>query len=88
MRVLPLPMRFTRGTTRRSFSCALTTRIQAVQREYETAIRTDLIWLESLGINGPTDGPLDRYQAAIEALKASGRLYPCFETEQNDGRQA
>ncbi len=24
---------------------------------------------------------LDRYEAAIEALKASGRLYPCFESE-------
>ncbi|MEE8659442.1 Glutamate--tRNA ligase 1 [Acetobacteraceae bacterium EV16G] len=51
--------------------------------EYENAIRTDLTWL---GIawdeTARQTARLDRYQAAIEALKASGRLYPCFETEQ------
>ncbi|UYH51560.1 glutamate--tRNA ligase [Candidatus Kirkpatrickella diaphorinae] len=51
--------------------------------EYENAIQTDLTWL---GIawdeTARQTARLDRYQAAIEALKASGRLYPCFETEQ------
>ncbi|MCI1440493.1 MAG: glutamate--tRNA ligase family protein, partial [Acetobacter peroxydans] len=46
------------------------------------ALRQDLQWL---GISWTetfrqTDR-LDRYDRAIEALKASGRLYPCFESE-------
>jgi glutamyl-tRNA synthetase len=51
--------------------------------EYATAIEEDLRWL---GLDW--DGMfrqferLDRYAAAAERLKASGRLYPCFESEE------
>ena len=50
--------------------------------EYEEAIGKDLSWL------GPKwdeyvrqSERLDRYAEVIEKLKATGRLYPCFETE-------
>ncbi len=50
--------------------------------EYEEAIRTDLAWL---GLDwDSTDRQSDRlprYAAAAEVLKATGRLYPCFENE-------
>ena len=51
--------------------------------EYAEAIEEDLTWL---GL--PWDGlvaqstRLDRYALAAEKLKAAGRLYPCFETEE------
>ncbi|MCQ9155485.1 glutamate--tRNA ligase [Acidomonas methanolica] len=52
------------------------------REEYETGIETDLRWL---GIGwqekAHQSARLDRYAAAVEALKASGRLYPCFESE-------
>ena len=49
--------------------------------EYAESIATDLEWM---GIK-PTrieyqSKRLDRYNAAAEKLKASGRLYPCYET--------
>ncbi|CAP56154.1 glutamate--tRNA ligase [Gluconacetobacter diazotrophicus] len=51
--------------------------------EYVDALHTDLAWL---GITWDEtfrqSDRLDRYAAAIETLKASGRLYPCFESEQ------
>ena len=50
--------------------------------EYEEAIRKDLTWL---GIEWDEEkhqsARLERYEAGIETLKASGRLYPCFESE-------
>jgi glutamyl-tRNA synthetase len=51
--------------------------------EYETAIEQDLRWLglpwdESFRQSDRTDA----YAAAAERLKASGRLYPCFESEE------
>ncbi|MFQ3622295.1 MAG: glutamate--tRNA ligase family protein, partial [Acetobacteraceae bacterium] len=52
--------------------------------EYEIAIEEDLRWL---GL-GWDEGPirqrdrLDAYAAAAERLKASGRLYPCWESEE------
>ncbi|MBV1836729.1 glutamate--tRNA ligase [Acetobacter estunensis] len=53
------------------------------RESFAEAIRTDLTWL---GIRWDETfrqtERLDRYAAAIEALKASGRLYPCFESEQ------
>lgn len=59
------------------------TDINRSKEEYENAIKTDLTWL---GINWDETvrqtARLDRYHHAIESLKASGRLYPCFETEQ------
>ncbi len=51
--------------------------------EYEDAIRTDLAWL---GIEWDESfRQADRlafYEAAAERLRASGRLYPCFESEE------
>ncbi|AQS87201.1 glutamyl-tRNA synthetase [Neoasaia chiangmaiensis NBRC 101099] len=50
--------------------------------EYEAGIEADLRWL-GLGWDemAHQSQRLDRYALAIEALKASGRLYPCFESE-------
>ena len=50
--------------------------------EYEAAIEQDLHWL---GIDWDQkikqSSRMSRYAEAAEALKSSGRLYPCFETE-------
>ena len=50
--------------------------------EYEASIPQDLEWM---GLTWDEtfrqSDRLDRYAAAAEALKASGRLYACFETE-------
>ena len=51
--------------------------------EYAAAIEEDLRWL---GLDWDErlaqSDRLDRYAAAAEKLKASGRLYPCLETEE------
>jgi glutamyl-tRNA synthetase len=51
--------------------------------EYEAAIQEDLRWL---GIPwnhyARQSERMDRYAAAAERLKASGHLYPCFESEE------
>ena len=51
--------------------------------EYEEAIQEDLRWL---GLHwqdfARQTERLDRYAAAAEQLKASGHLYPCFESEE------
>lgn len=51
--------------------------------EYETGIEQDLAWL---GITWDEtfrqSDRLDAYAQAAEKLKASGRLYPCFESEE------
>jgi glutamyl-tRNA synthetase len=51
--------------------------------EYAAAIEEDLRWL---GLDWDEmfrqSDRLDRYAAAAERLKASGRLYPCFESEE------
>jgi len=51
--------------------------------EYEAAIEQDLHWL---GVDWDhkvkQSDRLARYAEAAEALKAAGRLYPCFETEE------
>ena len=51
--------------------------------EHETAIEQDLRWL---GLDWDEtfrqSDRLDRYAAAAEQLKRAGRLYPCFETEE------
>ena len=51
--------------------------------EYEQAIQHDLRWL-GIGWDAflKQSERLDRYAAAAERLKASGRLYPCFESEE------
>ncbi len=49
--------------------------------EYETAIIEDLRWLGiQVDVTEKQSLRFSRYQQAIELLKASGRLYPCFET--------
>jgi glutamyl-tRNA synthetase len=52
--------------------------------EYEAAIVEDLRWLGLAWEGAPIHqrDRLDRYAAAAERLKASGRLYPCWETEE------
>jgi len=51
--------------------------------EHEDAIRQDLAWL---GLDWDEtfrqSDRLESYAAAAETLKASGRLYPCFESEE------
>jgi glutamyl-tRNA synthetase len=51
--------------------------------EHEAAIRADLTWL---GLDWDDSfrqsDRLPLYEAAAEKLKASGRLYPCFESEE------
>ena len=51
--------------------------------EYEDAIQHDLRWM---GLHWDSmfrqSDRLDRYAQAAETLKASGRLYPCFESEE------
>ena len=51
--------------------------------EYEPAIEADLRWLGLAWQEAfrQTDR-LDRYRAAAERLKETGRLYPCFESEE------
>lgn len=51
--------------------------------EYVDAISADLRWL---GLDWDREerqsARLDRYEAAFDALKAAGRIYPCYETAQ------
>ncbi len=51
--------------------------------EYEDAIRYDLRWL---GLHWDDEfkqsDRMEQYEAAADKLKASGRLYPCFESEE------
>ncbi|MBW4024561.1 MAG: glutamate--tRNA ligase [Proteobacteria bacterium] len=51
--------------------------------EFEDAIQEDLRWL-GIGWDqyARQSERLDRYAAAAERLKASGHLYPCFESEE------
>lgn len=51
------------------------------REEYVEAIRADLAWL-GLGWDREErqSARLDRYEAAFEALRAAGRIYPCYET--------
>ena len=53
------------------------------REEYAKAIRADLTWL---GLEWDREerqsARLDRYVAAFDALRAAGRIYPCYETSQ------
>lgn len=52
--------------------------------EYASAIEEDLRWL-GLDWDGPVERQTERlghYEAAAALLKESGRLYPCFESEE------
>ena len=59
------------------------TDLERSKPEFAAAIEEDLRWL-GLDWDGRVaqSDRLDRYAAAAERLKASGRLYPCFETEE------
>ncbi len=54
-----------------------------VRADYADAIPHDLAWLglDWDGVLRQSDR-LDRYEAAAARLRASGRLYPCFESEE------
>ncbi len=53
------------------------------REDYVEAIRADLTWL---GLTWDREerqsARLDRYRAAFDALKAAGRIYPCYESAQ------
>ncbi len=50
--------------------------------EFETAIRDDLAWLGlDWGETHRQSDRLARYEAAFDLLRAAGRAYPCYETE-------
>ncbi len=53
------------------------------REDYVEAIRADLTWL---GLEWDREerqsARLDRYQAAFDALRVAGRIYPCYETAQ------
>jgi glutamyl-tRNA synthetase len=51
--------------------------------EHAAAIAQDLLWL-GIGWDGQfrQSDRMDRYAAAAERLKQAGRLYPCFESEE------
>lgn len=53
------------------------------KEEYVEAIRADLVWL---GLEADQEERqserLERYEAAFEALRAEGRIYPAYETQQ------
>ncbi len=53
------------------------------REDYVEAIRADLTWL-GLGWDREErqSARLDRYEAAFTALRAAGRIYPCYETAQ------
>jgi glutamyl-tRNA synthetase len=59
------------------------TDLERSKPEFAAAIEEDLRWL---GLDWDQrvaqSDRLDRYAAAAETLKAAGRLYPCFETEE------
>ena len=57
-------------------------------REYEAGIETDLTWLGLLwGERYNQSARFDRYQAAADKLKADGRLYPAYETQEELDRR-
>lgn len=53
------------------------------REDYVEAIRADLAWLGlSWDREERQSARLDRYEAAFAALRAGGRIYPCYETAQ------
>ena len=59
------------------------------KEEYVDAIRADLAWL---GIEATREERqserLSLYEAAFDTLRAAGRIYPAYETQQELGAQA
>jgi glutamyl-tRNA synthetase len=59
------------------------TDLERSKPEFAAAIEEDLRWLGlDWSARVAQSDRLDRYAAAAEKLKAAGRLYPCFETEE------
>ncbi|MSP50833.1 MAG: glutamate--tRNA ligase, partial [Alphaproteobacteria bacterium] len=59
------------------------TDLERSKQEYADAIRADLRWLGLVWSEEVVQSTrLDRYVVALETLKRSGRLYPCYETPQ------
>lgn len=53
------------------------------QLEYEVAIQDDLIWLGlAWDVFARQTDRLDRYKQAFDHLQKIGRLYPCYETQE------
>lgn len=53
------------------------------REDYVEAIRADLAWLGlTWNREERQSARLDRYDAAFDALRAAGRIYPCYETAQ------
>ncbi|MFO6431479.1 glutamate--tRNA ligase [Erythrobacter sp. W302b] len=53
------------------------------REDYVDAIRADLTWLGlSWDAEERQSARLDRYEAAFAALRAAGRIYPCYESAQ------
>ena len=58
------------------------TDLQRSTKAFADGIRTDLEWLGlEWGLEEHQSARIARYKVAAEALKAKGRLYPCYETE-------
>ena len=75
---------YSRTTAAGSFSCGSTIPIaERSKPELADAIRSDLGWL---GISWAEEfhqsDRLERYEDAAERLRRAGRLYPCFESEE------
>jgi glutamyl-tRNA synthetase len=57
-------------------------------KEYEQGIEADLTWLGLLWDERHNQSArFERYQAAAERLKAAGRLYPAYETQEELDRR-
>jgi glutamyl-tRNA synthetase len=57
------------------------TDLERSREEYVQGVREDLTWLGlTWDLEARQSERFDRYAAAMETLKAAGRLYPCFET--------
>ena len=58
------------------------TDLERSEKRFEEAIEADLAWLGfRVDDKVKQSDRFDRYDAAAEKLKADGRLYPCYETE-------
>jgi glutamyl-tRNA synthetase len=58
------------------------------EKRFEDAIDQDLAWLGfRVDLKVKQSDRFDRYAAAAEKLKADGRLYPCYETEEELDRR-
>lgn len=64
------------------------TDLERSTKEFEQGIETDLSWLGlHWGERHNQSARFDRYQAAADKLKAEGRLYACYETQEELDRR-